>query len=77
MIEKNKIRRCVLTLSSELEIWSFHVVEFPRTEKKCTNFHTIRAERLFFSLIGKGKERNFIKVSSRSSAGALTGDTVN
>ena len=25
----------------------------------------------------KGKERNFIQVSSRSSAGALIGDTVN
>ena len=47
---KNKIRRYVLTLASELEIWSFRIVDLQRTEKKCTNFHTARAERLFCSL---------------------------
>ena len=51
---KKKLRRYELTLSSELEIWSFHVVDLQndlqRTEKKCTNFHTARAERLFCSL---------------------------
>ena len=30
--------KLVLTLPSELEIWSFHVVDLQRTEKKCTNF---------------------------------------
>ena len=51
--QKDKIPRYVLTLSSELEIWSFHVVELQKTEKKCTSFHTTRAERLLCSLINK------------------------
>ena len=48
---EKKIRRFVLTLPSELEIWSFHVVELQRTDKKCTNFGTAFSERLFCSLI--------------------------
>ena len=45
--EKKKNCCYVLTLSSELEIWSFHVVELQRTEKKMYMYkflhHTSRA----------------------------------
>ena len=39
-------RSCVFTFSVKLEKWSFHVADFPRTGKKCTEIkRKVREER--------------------------------
>ena len=43
--EKIAIRAGVVTFSLKLEKWSFHVTDFSRTEKKCTEIIKAREGR--------------------------------
>ena len=43
--KKIQIRACVFTFSVKLDKWSFHVADFPRTEKKCIEIKTAREGR--------------------------------
>ena len=43
-----KIYSCELALSSEPQIWKFHVVVWQTTSKQCTKKRAARAARLFF-----------------------------
>ena len=43
-----KIYCCELALSSEPQIWKFHVVVWPTTSKHCTKKRAARAARSFF-----------------------------
>ena len=43
-----KIYSCGLALSSEPQVWKFHVVSWQTTSKHCTKKRAARAARLFF-----------------------------
>ena len=65
-LEKNiQICPLVFTFSVKLEKWSFHVADFPRTRKECTELKKARegrAKLLFLSI----KYANFVASSLQS-----------
>ena len=67
--QKIQIRCLLFTFSVKLENWSFHVVDLPKTRKKCTKTKNARAERakLLFLLIKYAKFVTFSLPSRRRS----------
>ena len=69
--EENSIPSCMFTFSVKLEKWSFHVADFPRTEKKCTEIKKAREGRaqLLFLFI---KYAKFVALSLPPRRGSKT-----
>ena len=83
-----KIYCCELALSSELQIWKFHVVFCQTTSKHCIKKRAARAARLFFfiqpikvapysfltacELVSKSRDGASFKKSTRKSRATLT-----